>query len=184
MEYSLKMYERAVDYNGRLVVLVCDPDQLVMVNKESIKWDGVTPLTVDEIVPFLKFYAREVRKPEDQRTIKYPVGFMDGLPGEYGDSIVFDDNCDPIIKIEDGYIRSTRVICECEKLIMSHAYSATRKAYKETTRLLNNCTFLERTSSLLENTYKCTICGEVWFRKKLFPGSYPVKAQTQNKKWK
>ena len=55
MEYRLKMYERAVDYNGRLVVLVSDPDQIVFVNRRSIKWDGVTPLTVDEIIPFLKF---------------------------------------------------------------------------------------------------------------------------------
>ncbi len=184
MEYRLKMYERAVDYNGRLVVLVSDPDQIVFVNGRSIKWDGVTPLTVDEIIPFLKFYGREVKKPKEQSTIQYPVAFVDGEGMHYGEDIRFDDNGDPIITVIDGCIKSTYIKCECEKLIIANAYAGTMIEYYKFSHTLNRCPFLKKSSGFITNTYKCKLCGDVWKRKRFFPGDYPAGCQTVNSKWK
>ena len=106
-------YDIKVKWNGKTLILPSDTDIVVFVNNKNNRWDDGTAVTADEMLEFLCFYGRDRQKEKKERNIDYDITFVDGID-TYGDSILFADSGVPLVRIEDGMIKSTAEKCGCE----------------------------------------------------------------------
>lgn len=163
------MYDIRTNYYGTPVILHSDPDRLVFINRDSICYENGVPFSLEEKIEFLKYCGKNKRS---------DIGFMDGQEryhGGYGLCIEFDGNGDPKIKIEDGKILSTRVICVCEERLGTNFLLNTKEKYDSFREELVSSgifsfvgtvkndqfyKFPENRQRLYE--YKCNLCGEIY----------------------
>ena len=167
----MALYDIYVDYNGRKITLHSDPDRVIFINKDKITWDTGIPFTTEEIVEYLKYYGKKNLTGFPKRWSPDDVSFMDGQSqyyDGYGLTIEFDENGEPLIRIEDGKIYSTHVVCTCEQTAYEGAHVSTREKYDSyRERLVERelFTLLDEKAVLAGKSYyqyKCTTCGDIY----------------------
>lgn len=172
-----------VEYDGKTIVFSKDIDGLCWINDESTVFEDGSPVTVEDLMEFLRYYGNDMIKPRDQRTIKEDLVFFDGNDdvgnGGYGDAIRFAPDGVPLVKIVDGKIISAYVMCICEQRYQYGQASLISVRSKEEHdafrhRLTDSGEFIEiregkpyhegliRTFKGISYQYKCTRCGAVW----------------------
>lgn len=121
---KMNCFDIRAAYNGRTLIMPSDTDHIVFVNNSDIKWDDGSSVTTDDMVSFLKIYGQDQLKPKEERQFRYKIWFVDGQGASYGDSILFNENGEPVLKIENGIIRSSRIKCGCETRFPAAGLSA------------------------------------------------------------
>ena len=172
-----------VAYNGKVIVFSKDIDGFCWINDDSTYFEDGSPVTVEALMEFLRFYGKDAIKPRNQRTMKEPLSFFDGNEeignGMYGDMIRIDPNGEPLVTIRDGKIISAYEMCNCEKRFQYGQSRNIRVCSKEEhdefrRQLVASGDFIEirkgkpwhegiiRTTKGVPYQYKCTKCGAVW----------------------
>ncbi len=166
----MALYDIEEEFNGRKVIMHSDPDRLVFINRNRITWEDGVPLTVEEIVEYLKFYGRKVRafSPEEKKLVVCFLDEQEKYWNGYGLGIEFDENGDPKYKIEDGKIYSSRIPCICEEIGSNQVDVLTKNdydAFKERIVKDGVYTLLDKTYDMRKTPfyqYKCNRCGDIW----------------------
>lgn len=154
-------------YNGRTLIMPSDTDRIVFVNNKNIKWDDGSSVTTDEMVSFLKIYGQDQLKPRKERQFRYKIWFVDGQGSSYGDSILFHENGEPVLKIENGIIRSSRIKCGCETRFPAAANLGMRTAgdyewFREQVEDSGQFDKCRKNIYAPNERYICRACRTVW----------------------
>ena len=108
-----------MEYNGKVVIFTSDRDCSFWVNNEETRFEDESPVSTEDIVELLTFYGHELIKRRSKRQYKFRVWFWD----DESRLILFDDNGDPVIRIEDGKICSASYDCICDKTFPMYGVS-------------------------------------------------------------
>ncbi|MBP5493037.1 MAG: hypothetical protein J6Y08_09350 [Clostridiales bacterium] len=177
----MALYDIHIVYKGKRVILHSDPDQFVWINSNGVCWEGEeeTPFTLEEKIEFLRDFGKNYLTPIPGGAVPSHVSFLDGQDkyryyGGYGLSILFDENKEPLYRIEDGKILSTQIICICEEKYAG-TYRLRSKAEYDACRagLVASGVFTELPPRTIKQglfhrceykfyEYKCNYCGHLW----------------------
>ena len=160
-------YDIRAEFGGKLLILPSDPDRIVFVNNENNRWEDGSRVTPDEMVSFIRFYGQDLLKQEPDRCFKYKIWFVDGEGYSYGDSILFDEKGAPLLKIENGLIKSTRIRCGCETRFPSpagHGIRTTNDYDRFKYQIEDSGQFVKYKKRMLSSKerYRCRACGKTW----------------------
>lgn len=100
-----------MEYNGKVVIFTSDRDGSFWVNNEETRFEDGSPVSTEDIIELLTFYGHDLLRRRSKRQYKIRVWFWD----DEHRLILFDDNGDPVIRIEDGKICSASYDCICDK---------------------------------------------------------------------
>lgn len=98
------------EYLRKRVLFSGDKDGNVWVNDKGTEFEDGSPVSIDDIIGILRCYGQEMPH-------KIKVWFWD----DESNFILFDAKGEPVIKIEDGKIRSAAHDCICDKTFPMHA---------------------------------------------------------------
>ena len=163
----MNYYDIRTEFNGKTLILPSDPDRIVFVNNQNNRWEDGTSITVDEMVSFLVFYGQDLLKPRSERHFSYRIWFVDGQGTAYGDSILFNEQGEPVLKIEDGIIKSNHVKCGCETRFPSPANLGIRTSndydwFREQIEDSGQFDKCKRKLFSSKERYQCRACKSIW----------------------
>lgn len=160
-------YDIKAEFHGKTLIMPSDTDRIVFVNNGNNRWEDGASVTAGEMVSFLRFYGQDLLKPRGERQFPYTICFVDGQGTSYGDSILFNAEGEPLLKIEDGVIKSNHVKCGCETRFPSPAHLGMRTAndYDWFREQLEDSGQFDRSKHRLfssKECYICRACRTVW----------------------
>ena len=165
------LYDILVDFKGRKAILHSDPDRFIFVNDNAFTWESGEPFTTEEIVEYIRYYARHKNDPEPGVAMPGDIIFVDGQEkyyGGYGLAIDIDENGDPLYKIVEGKILSARDFCSCEEKGATHFRVYSKEDYDSHCESLVSSgvfTLLDERYMIHGSKYlqyKCNKCGDIW----------------------
>lgn len=159
-------YDIRAVWGSRTLILLSDTDLVVFVNNKSNRWEDGTVPTAEEMLEFLRFYGKDMLKEKNERLFRYSSTFVDGIDS-YGNCILFDDNGNPLAKIEDGVIKSTAKKCGCETRFPALAGSVLRTtndydSYKNRIEESGQFNKLKAKCFSSKQIYECRACKRQW----------------------
>jgi len=163
-----------MEYNGKAVIFTSDKDRSFWVNNEDTRFEDGSPVSTEDIVELLTFYGHDLQKRRSKRQYEFPIWFWD----DKHRLILFDDNGDPVIRIEDGLIRSASYDCICDKTFPMYGGAWMGKgAFDEFKVQVESSGIFDegkkkRKMYGYEMIYRCKTCGNEWVLSS--PGSFEM----------
>ena len=163
----MSCYEIKAEVNGKTMILPSDPDRVVFVNNKNNRWEDGTSVTAEEMVSFLKLYGQDICKPRGERQFAYRICFVDGQGTSYGDSILFNEKGEPLLRIEEGIIKSDHDKCGCETRFPAPANLGMRTTndydwFKEQVEDSGQFDRCKKRLFSSKERYICRACKTVW----------------------
>ena len=165
-----------MEYNGKIVIFTSDKDCSFWVNSEDTRFENGSPVSTEDIVELLTFYGHDLQKRRSIRQYKFPIWFWD----DECKLILFDDNGDPVIRIEEGLIRSASYDCICDKTFPMYGgiHSGMGKgAFDEFKAQVESSGIFDKGKKKrkmygYDMIYCCKTCGNEWVLSS--PGSFEM----------
>ena len=163
---KISCYDILLEINGRTLILPSDNDRIVFVNFEKNRWDDGTPATVDDMIRAMRILMQDAVRPIAERDRKYSVGFVDGVGEEgYGKGILCTEDGEPVIRVEDGKIRSAATECVCDTSYPQGKGVRTEPSYGWFKARLDGPSAFDHLKwkrRLKQDRYQCRVCKRIW----------------------
>lgn len=153
-----------MEYGGKVMLLPSDKDPNVWVNSPDIIFEDGSPASVSDVVEMLGYYGRDIIDPKGSHWKDCRIWFYD----DENDLILFDTNGDPIIRMEDGKIRSAAHDCICDRTFPMHFGMRRGGAseYEKFKREVDDSGIFNSYERLIKKKtyvrYGCKTCGKIW----------------------
>lgn len=167
-----------IEYNGKVVIFTSDRDLNFWVYDKEMRFEDGSPVSNEDIVELLTFYGHDFQKRRSKRQYKSRIWFWD----DKNRLILFDDNGDPVIRIEDDLIRSASYDCICDKTFPMYGvvrvHSGIGKgAYSEFKAQVESSGIYDKGKKKRKMygynmIYRCKTCGNQWVLSS--PGSFEM----------